>query len=72
MAKWYEFTQRETFDRSIYVFADNPQDARRRVLVEGVPDYPPNFPSIEIVGRCQVADQQVAQAMADERGERVG
>jgi len=67
--KWYEFTQREIFDRPIYIFATDPRDARERVLMEGVPDYAPGYPSIEIAGRCRIADQETAREMARERGE---
>lgn len=65
--RWYEFTQVETFERPFYVKASSLDEARRKRF-DGVADYSPTFPTLDVKGRGRLADQEIAQAMADERG----
>jgi hypothetical protein len=72
--RWYEFEQREVLVRPFWVRARSLKEAQRMVresksgLDIGVPDYAPDgADDIAIVGRGRLADQEVAQDMADER-----
>lgn len=57
--KWYEFEQRETFTRPIYVKAGSLAEARELLLSGGgVPDYPPNNPDLWVGGRGRIAADQ--------------
>lgn len=65
--RWYEFEQRDTVSRPVYVKATSLKDARARVHQEGIPDYPPSFPDMWIGGRGRIArDQSHVDALAAE------
>jgi hypothetical protein len=73
--RWYEFDQVEVLVRPFYVQAPSLRAARRIVSANksglgcGVPDYAPNGPSlIEVRGRGRLADQELADDLAVERG----
>jgi hypothetical protein len=67
--RWYEFEQRETFTRPIYVKAASLREARQALDDgAGVADYPPTFPDMVIGGRGRIArDQEHVDNLAEER-----
>jgi hypothetical protein len=60
--RWYEFEQRETFTRRLFVKASSLTEARRkRYSDEAVSDYAPLFPDLHITARARlVADDRVS------------
>lgn len=72
--RWYEFEQRETFTRPIYVKAGSLREARTLLRQgEGVADYAPNHPDMWIGGRGRIAvDQEYVEEFArrDAEGDR--
>lgn len=66
--RWYEFEQHET-SRAIYVKGPSAKEARRRLMLgDGVADYSPNFPDMDVRGRgLIVKDQSFVDDLAAER-----
>lgn len=71
--QWYEFRQRETFVRPVYVKASSLAQARDLLATDqAVPGHPPLFPDLEYDRRGRIApDQAYADHLADERQQNV-
>lgn len=64
--RWYEFEERATFTRPVYVKAASVKEARTR-MTEAVADYPPSHPDLAFNLRGRIAaDQAYVDALAVE------